>query len=36
MGNKWLKRIFPLFALVLLAPWPVAYAHDVSGASGGH
>ena len=36
MRNKWFKRIFPLFALVLLAPWPVAYAHDVSGPSTGH
>ena len=28
MRNKWIKKIFPLFALLLLAPWPVAYAHD--------
>ncbi len=27
MRNKWIKRFFPLFALLLLAPWPVAYAH---------
>jgi len=28
MRNKWFKRFFPLFALLLLAPWPIAYAHD--------
>jgi len=28
MNKKLLKRIFPLIALLLLAPWPVAYAHD--------
>ena len=28
MRNKLLKRIFPLIALLLLAPWPVAYAYD--------
>ncbi len=27
MRNKWIKRFFPLLALILLAPWPVAYAH---------
>ncbi len=27
MKNKWIKRFFPIFALLLLAPWPVAYAH---------
>ena len=27
MRNKWIKRFFPIFALLLLAPWPVAYAH---------
>jgi len=32
MNRKLLKRIFPLIAVLLLAPWPVAYAHDVSGA----
>ena len=30
MRNKWIKRFFPIFALLLLAPWPVAYAHDYS------
>jgi len=28
MRNKWIKRLFPLFALLLLAPWPIAYAYD--------
>ena len=27
MRNKWMKRFFPIFALLLLTPWPVAYAH---------
>lgn len=27
MRNKWIKRLFPIMALLLLAPWPVAYAH---------
>ena len=27
MRNKWIKRFFPLIVLLLLAPWPVAYAH---------
>ena len=35
MRNKWFKRFFPLFALLLLAPWPVAYAHDAGGALSG-
>jgi len=30
MRNKWIKRFFPLIVLLLLAPWPVAYAHDIS------
>lgn len=30
MNKKLLRRIFPLIALALLAPWPIAYAHDVS------
>ncbi len=33
MRNRWIKRFFPLFALVLLAPWPVAYAFDDSANS---
>jgi len=32
MNKKLLKRIFPLIAVLLLAPWPIAYGHDVSGA----
>jgi hypothetical protein len=28
MRNKWIKRIFPFIALLLLLPWPVAYAFD--------
>ena len=27
MRNKWIKRFFPIFALLLLAPWPIAHAH---------
>lgn len=33
MRNKWIKRIFPLIALVLLLPWPAAYAADVAGGT---
>ena len=37
MRNKWIKRFFPLIVLLLLAPWPVAYAHtyddDMAGQS---
>jgi len=25
-----IKKIFPLLAVLLLAPWPVAFAHDIS------
>jgi len=28
MRNKWIKRLFPIIALLLLLPWPVAYAID--------
>ena len=28
MTNKLFKRIFPLFSLILPAPWPAAYAQD--------
>ncbi len=28
MRNKWIKRFFPIIVLLLLAPWPVAYAYD--------
>jgi len=30
MNKKLLKRIFPLIAVLLLAPWPIAYGHDAS------
>jgi len=30
MRNKLIKRTFPFIALVLLLPWPVAYAADVA------
>lgn len=33
MRNKWIKRIFPLIAIVLLLPWPVAYTADVAGGT---
>ncbi|MFC1931069.1 hypothetical protein ACFLXJ_02570 [Chloroflexota bacterium] len=32
MRNKWIKRIFPFFALTLLLPWPIAYAFDNNAA----
>ena len=35
MRNKWIKRLFPLFALLLLAPWPVAYAYTYDDAASG-
>jgi hypothetical protein len=35
MRNKWLKRFFPILALLLLIPWPIAYAYDVDGALAG-
>lgn len=28
MRNRWIKRFFPIIALLLLTPWPVAYAHN--------
>ena len=27
--KRLVKRLFPLFATLLLAPWPVAYAYDI-------
>jgi len=27
MRNKWIKKIFPFIALLLLLPWPIAYAN---------
>ncbi|MFC1949469.1 hypothetical protein ACFLW0_04795 [Chloroflexota bacterium] len=35
MRNKWIKRLFPLIALLLLAPWPVAYAYTFDGGTTG-
>ena len=32
-NNKLLKQIFPLIALLLLLPWPIAYAADVAGGT---
>lgn len=34
MKRKTGKRIFPLIALLLLAPWPVSYAYEASGTAG--
>ncbi len=31
MRNRWLKRLFPFIAFLLLVPWPVAYAFDNPG-----
>jgi len=28
MRYRWIKTIFPIIALLLLAPWPIAYAHS--------
>ncbi len=35
MRNKWIKRFFPLFALLILAPWPIAYAHTYTDDTAG-
>jgi len=35
MRNKWIKRFFPIFALLLLTPWPIAYAHSYDGDMAG-
>lgn len=35
MRNKWLKRLFPYFAFLLLIPWPIAYAFDDAGGQDG-
>ena len=29
-NKKLLKRIFPLIAIAVLLPWPIAFAHDAS------
>lgn len=34
MNRKLIKRIFPLIAIILLAPWPVAYAYDNANTPG--
>ena len=34
MKNK-MKWLFPLLALLLLAPWPIAYAHDYTNGNTG-
>jgi hypothetical protein len=28
--NKWIRRFFPFFALLVLLPWPAAYAYDIA------
>ena len=35
MNKKLLKRLFPVIAVLLLAPWPVAYGYEASEASPG-
>ena len=35
MNKKLLRRIFPFIAIILLAPWPVIYGHEASGAVAG-
>ena len=35
MNKKLLRRIFPLIAVLLLAPWPIAYGQEASGAIDG-
>ena len=35
MRNKWIKRLFPFFALLILAPWPIAYAHTLTDDTAG-
>ncbi len=35
MNKKLVKRLFPLIAVLLLAPWPIAYGHSVSVAAAG-
>ena len=36
MRNKWIKRFFPLIALLLLAPWSVTYVYAYSGDTASH
>jgi len=35
MNKKSIRKLFPLVAILLLAPWPVAYAHDNANAASG-
>lgn len=35
MRNRWLKHIFPYVVLLLVLPWPVAYASGADVISGG-
>ena len=30
LRNRWIKWLFPIFALLLLLPWPIAYANDIN------
>ena len=36
MKKSLLKKVFPLIAVLLLAPWPVVYAYDTSNNMPGH
>jgi len=31
MPDRFIKKIFPILAILLLTPWPVAYAHTYAG-----
>ena len=31
MRNKWIKRLFPILALLVLTPWPVTHVYAYSG-----
>ena len=35
LRNKWIKRLFPIIALFLLAPWPIADAYSYDGDMAG-
>ena len=35
MTRRFIRKIFPLLAILLLAPWPVAYAYDNEAATQG-
>ncbi len=36
MPERFIKRIFPLLATLLLVPWPIAYAHTYTNDITGH